>query len=86
MIERINSIRKEEISVPCRTIVVQIRTGEGISIEDEAGVDLQMLETLEKEEIRLIQIIKDERKIISEALVGVGATTHEEAVTIENKP
>jgi hypothetical protein len=86
MIERINSTRKEEISVPGRTIVVQIRTGEGISIEDEAGVDLQMLETLEKEEIRLIQIIKDERKIISEALVGVGATTHEEAVTIENKP
>jgi hypothetical protein len=86
MIERINSIRKEQISVPCRTIVVQIRTGEEISIEDEAGVDLQMLETLEKEEIRLIQIIKDERKIISEALVGVEATTQEEAVTIENKP
>jgi hypothetical protein len=86
MIERINSIRKEEINVPCRTIVVQIRTGEEISIEDEAGVDLQMLETLEKEEIRLIQIIKDERKIILEALVGVGATTQEEAVTIENKP
>ena len=55
-------------------------------IEDEAGVDLGMLETLEKEETRLIRIIKDERKIISEALVGVGATTQEEAVTIENKP
>ena len=52
-------------------------------IEDEAGVDLGMLETLENEETRLIRIIKDERNKISEALFGVGATTQEEAITIE---
>jgi hypothetical protein len=73
-------------------IVGQIRTGEEILIEDEAGVDLGMLENLENEETRHIRIIKDERNKISEALVGVGATTQEEAITTEtinmkeNKP
>jgi hypothetical protein len=52
-------------------------------IEDEAEVDLGMLETLENEETRHIQVIKDERNRISEVLVVVGATTQEEAITIE---
>jgi hypothetical protein len=61
-------------------IVGQIRTGEENLIEDEAGVDLGMLENLENEETRHIRVIKD------------GATTQEEAITTEtinmkeNKP